>query len=221
MSTTDGKAAGPIHDAQHLCWSCREETGYHPFCRHCIKIQPAEDLGDYFSLFHLDRTFVIDPEQLRRPFYELSRKFHPDFYSRRSADEQTLARNNTAYLNQALKVLSDPIRRAEYLLSLMAGSCSSNPTPPQELFEEILAVGEVLLNDFLSADDRRKLMGAAGAFRSRQTALIGSLAPLFNRLRDGDQSTKAEIESRLNNIKYLRTILARIEHALTRAEQLS
>ncbi len=200
--------------ARSLCWSCRQDTGKGPFCKHCIKIQPVDELGNYFDLFDLGKSFEIDQNNLKKKFFALSRKFHPDYYSSGQDEEQKLARDNTAYLNHALSTLSDPVQRAEYLLSLVSGSYANSPTPPQELFEEILEVGELLESQSLSIDENTRLTHAGESFRQRQNELADSLAELFSQLLGGNDGAKGEIESRLNQIKYLRKTGARIETAL-------
>jgi len=204
------------HDAgRALCWSCHKITEAGPFCTHCVKIQPAEELGDYFTLFGLPRKYKIRPGELKKIFFDLSRKFHPDYYSGRPEKEKNLARDNTAYLNTALNVLLDPIRRGEYLLSLETGNFSSRPAPPQDLFEEILEIGEILDRQDLSETDMEKLKRAADSFHTRFQAIIESMRDLFNRLLDGDKSVKGDIESSLNSLKYLRKISSRIASRLS------
>lgn len=214
MPSNPSRSAETSGDGRSLCWSCREEPGEGPFCIHCVRIQPIAELGDYFALFGLERSYQLDPATLKKIFYDLSRKFHPDYYSSGLPEEQRLARDNTAYLNSALKTLSDPLKRAEYLLSLLSGSYSGSPSPPQELFEEILEVGELLLTDLLSQKQRDQLERAGRGFRLRQQELFDTLPPLFVELKNGSKTARTDIESRLNHIKYLRTILERIDRAL-------
>jgi len=214
MPTNEIPPIGSASDARSLCWSCREEPGAGPFCVHCVRIQPIAALGDYFTLFGLEKSYVLDSAGLKNIFYDLSRKFHPDYYSGRLPEEQRLARDNTAYLNNALNTLSDPLKRAEYLVSLLSGSYSGSPSPPKELFEEILEVGELMEADSLSPDQRSLLENARDNFRMRQQELFDSLASLFVELKNGSKAARSGIESRLDNIKYLRTILSRIDQAL-------
>jgi molecular chaperone HscB len=204
--------------ARNLCWACREESGVGPFCTHCVKIQPIADMGDYYALFGLEPSYTVDPAYLKRKFYELSRQFHPDYYAAQTDKEQLLARDNTAYVNTALKVLTDPLRRAEYLLCLKTGHYSGNPAPPQELFEEILEAGELLENDNLTDAGRTQLVEFGNNFRERQHDMIESLGPLFDELLSTDNFDKKKIESRLDNIKYIRTILTRIDKRLGLSE---
>ncbi len=201
--------------AHHLCWSCRKESGDGPFCRRCVKIQSVGQMGDYFHLFGLARGYAIDLSQLRQTFYELSRKFHPDYYAARSETEKELARANSAYLNTAFKTLFDPLLRAEYILALQTGNYHANPSPPADLFEEILEVGELLEEKELGDGDRIILAKAGKRFVERRQDRVASLTDLFAQMLGGDTSIREKIEAALNEIRYLRTIIGRIEHRLT------
>lgn len=214
MPDSDGGATTPGGAAHHLCWSCREETSQGPFCTHCVKIQPVEQMGDYFALFGLSRRYVVDDAALKDRFLELSRKFHPDFYTGKSEPERELARDNSAYLNTAFRTLADPVKRAEYLLACQAHGYRVNLVPPQELFEEILTAGELLESTALTDDEETILRATGQTFAARRTERIESLAGLFERLLNGDETAKNEIEDALSEIKYLRTIGGRIEQHL-------
>lgn len=211
MSNPEGTKATLNGAAKHLCWSCREETGGGPFCASCVKLQPAECMGDYFALFDLPRAYAIDAHYLKNKYYELSRQFHPDFYADKTDTEKELARDNSAYLNTAFRTLSDPIKRAEYLLVRCARGFRVDLAPPQEFFEEILTAGELLEMESLSDSDMATLRETGGVFADRQSERIQSLAGLFDRLLAGDDTAKTEIENAINEIKYLRTILERID----------
>ena len=72
-------------------------------------MQPAQPT-DYFSFFGLPRKLELDEAELEREFYALSRKLHPDVYSRASAREQAWSLEKTSQLNDAYRTLKDPIR---------------------------------------------------------------------------------------------------------------
>jgi len=100
------------------CWSCHvAQNDLTLFCSHCSKIQPATP-GDFFQVFHLQRAFQIDLEELEREFHRLSRKLHPDRFARASEQEREWSLADTALLNDASRTLKDPIRRTEYLLKV-------------------------------------------------------------------------------------------------------
>jgi molecular chaperone HscB len=68
---------------------------------------------DFFSVFGLERRLAIDVASLQRHFYELSRRWHPDFHQAAPADEQARALDESARVNAAYRALRDPLARVE------------------------------------------------------------------------------------------------------------
>jgi len=212
-----------------MCWHCQSEVTGEYFCDRCVKVQPLSKESDYFTCFGLPRLLSIDAQALETKFYELSRAFHPDFFQRKTDAEQAISLDNSALLNTAYRTLKDPIRRAEYLVQLEAGSVKDIRTsPPADLFEEILELQEDL-DEFrtVSSDDqtserdrlRTKLMGKREHLEQRQQAMEADLFSLFtkwDRLQmqdDHDQALRAEknatlkqMREILSNRTYLRNI---------------
>jgi len=81
---------------------------------------------DYFAFFGLPQKLTLSTSDLQTRFYSLSRQFHPDRFARRAPAEQEYALNATAFLNDAYRVLRDPIQRAEYLLAAKGFDTASN-----------------------------------------------------------------------------------------------
>ena len=73
---------------------------------------------NFFKLFDLPQQFNTDAIAVKRRFRELQRNFHPDRYIGKSPQEQRLAVQLSAHINTALTTLTDPVLRAEHLLSL-------------------------------------------------------------------------------------------------------
>jgi molecular chaperone HscB len=98
---------------------------------------------DYFEVFGLPRILGIDLAALEKTFHELSRKYHPDYFSTAPPSEKTQAVRMTALLNDAYRTLRHPIRRVEYLLSLY-GFKSDGSKVPQALLTEVFEINEQL-----------------------------------------------------------------------------
>ena len=98
---------------------------------------------DYFEVFGLPRVLGIDLRALEKTFHELSRRYHPDYFSTASAAEKTQAVRMTALLNDAYRTLRHPVRRVEYLLSLY-GFKSDGSKVPQSLLMEVFEINERL-----------------------------------------------------------------------------
>jgi len=102
--------------ATSTCWSCGTMRAEH-FCSACGKVQPPVPV-DYFTFFGLPRKLNVDIAQLEREFYQLSRKLHPDLYSRADKREQEWSLEQSSLLNDAYRTLKDSIKRTQYLLRL-------------------------------------------------------------------------------------------------------
>jgi molecular chaperone HscB len=131
--------------ARSMCWHCQSEVTGEYLCGQCVKVQPLSKDLDYFACFQLPRLLNIDEQQLEQTFYELSRTFHPDFYSTKDESEKAISLGNSAFLNTGYRTLKDPIQRAEYLIRLEAGAVKDiRSNPPADLFEEVLELQEDL-----------------------------------------------------------------------------
>ena len=94
-------------------------------------------------MFGLPRILGIDLGALEKTFHQLSRQYHPDYFSTASASEKTQAVRMTALLNDAYRTLRHPVRRVEYLLSLY-GFKSDGSKVPQALLMEVFEINEQL-----------------------------------------------------------------------------
>jgi molecular chaperone HscB len=98
---------------------------------------------DYFEVFGLPGTLGIDLGALEKTFHQLSRKYHPDYFSTATPAEKTQAVRMTALLNDAYRTLRHPVRRVEYLLSLY-GLKSDGSKVPAALLMEVFEINEQL-----------------------------------------------------------------------------
>ena len=71
---------------------------------------------DYFALYNMPVTLQPDQQLVKQRFYELSRKYHPDFFSNASADEQAEVLQKSSEVNKAFRIFSDPDETIRYVL---------------------------------------------------------------------------------------------------------
>ena len=137
------------------CWQCATEAESALLCPHCQALQPPPN--DYFTFFGLPRKLAIDTERLQVHFYELSRKLHPDKYSRKSERERGYSTAATAILNDGWRTLKNPVLRAEYLLTQEGLEMAEQRTKdvPPELLEEVFELN-MALEELRSGDDSAK-----------------------------------------------------------------
>ena len=106
----------PAGDATPSCWSCGTMRAVH-FCSSCGKVQPPVPVN-YFTFFGFPRKLNLDPAELEKEFYALSRRLHPDLFAQTNAEERAWSLEQSSMLNDAYRTLKDPIKRTEYLLRL-------------------------------------------------------------------------------------------------------
>jgi molecular chaperone HscB len=135
---------------------------------------------NHFEIFGLQPSVDVDVSQLDAKYRELSLKHHPD-----RAQNRLEAVAVTAALNDAVKVLRDPVRRAFYLLKLKGVDLEREDGPakqsmPMEFLEDILERREQLEIAKQKKDVARARGLAAeinamsdAAFEAAKTALRG------------------------------------------------
>jgi molecular chaperone HscB len=73
---------------------------------------------NYFELYDMPVSMKPDAQQVKQKFYELSRRYHPDFYTNASEQEQTEILEKSSLVNKAFKVLQQPDETIKYVLQL-------------------------------------------------------------------------------------------------------
>ena len=73
---------------------------------------------NYFELYNIPPNLTPDQKIVKEKFYELSRKYHPDFYSTALEDEQAEMLDKASLVNMAYKVFQHPDETIKYVLQL-------------------------------------------------------------------------------------------------------
>jgi len=71
---------------------------------------------NYFELFSIEVTFDVDLQQLSTSYQTLQKTVHPDKFAHASEQEQRIAVQKSAHINDAYQTLKNPLLRAEYML---------------------------------------------------------------------------------------------------------
>ena len=71
---------------------------------------------NYFELFQIDVSFDVDLANLSSSYQTLQKAAHPDKFAHASEQEQRIAVQKSAHINDAYQTLKHPLLRAEYIL---------------------------------------------------------------------------------------------------------
>src|SRR5258707_13243631 len=120
----------------------------------------------YFDLFEVPGKLGIEMSAVEKKFLELSWKLHPDKFVNASSEEQELSLKNSSELNDAYRVLREPVARVEYLLELegMRKEGEHKQQAPPELLEEVFELNE-------SLDELREAKASGGDLSSLKSSL--------------------------------------------------
>ncbi|MHB8481585.1 MAG: Fe-S protein assembly co-chaperone HscB [Nitrospiria bacterium] len=205
------------------CWYCQSGVKDY-FCVKCGRIQPIPACDDFFSYLGVDRKINLDIPRLERRFHTLSRLFHPDFFQRKSPEEQAVSLENSSVLNKAYRTLRDPVSRIEYLIQLEKGDTEGiRAKAPPDLLEEVLELQEKLeeiralkkeektpLLEKVKGDLTTELNNLEARLRSLQDQMA-QLSSQWDKAQDqGLEAEKREILSNFKNILSHRTYMVNI-----------
>ena len=108
---------------------------------------------NYFELFEIPVSLVVDKNLLAKKYFELQKKFHPDFYAQETEFEQADALEKSSQINKALKTLRNSDETIKYVLQLkgLLEEEEKYQLPPAFLMEVME------LNEELSEDSRQQV----------------------------------------------------------------
>jgi molecular chaperone HscB len=185
-----------------VCWNCGSSAPTR-FCPACKALQPPA--SDYFEFFEIPLQLALNAKELEKRFYALSRQLHPDLFSRKSAREQEYSLEASATLNDAYRVLKDPIARALYVLKregFEMGEQSTKDVPP-ELLEEVFE-----LNLALEDANEVEVDAARLRFENMRGELDAELQLKFAAWdASHDRETLGEVRALLNRHKYVTNLI--------------
>ena len=227
MSSPFNIASAPL-----VCWSCHERTIGTHFCASCGKMLRASAESDYFAAFALPRKLGIEVSALEQKFLQLSWKLHPDNFVNASEQERELSLQRSSELNDAYRVLRDPLARIEYLLQI-AGERKEGQTKqqaPPELLEEVFELNESLDELREARESGEHLAGLKSRLESAEKNFQEKLAELDTQLQSAAKDWDAAVDtnagaaartkifSRMNELlnrrSYIRNLAANVQKEL-------
>jgi molecular chaperone HscB len=169
---------------------------------------------DFYEALGLDPKLSPDLDDLKKRFYERSRRWHPDRFSRASPADQQRALDMTALLNDAFRTLRDPVTRAEYFLK-ERGIELSKDAPP-ELLEEVFELN-MALEELRGGDNsaRAQLVQAEIRFAAMREEIDQALEQSFAKNDAAPDGTELdEIRRALNRRRYVSNLVREVEKEL-------
>lgn len=197
-TTTNTTASTPSK-----CSQCHDLLASPVLCAGCQKLYPIDGI-DYFTLLGLWPKYDVDPADVRRKYLEISRGAHPD---RHPGDDASLSLRISAQLNEAHRVLIDPVLRAEYLLEIHGGKAAADDrSVPQAVLQETLLLREEIAEAKTDGNEA-VLQTCRVQIQQGYDATLEQVAELARKL-PGDEALRQSLRTMLNAMKYYQKLLA-------------
>jgi len=169
---------------------------------------------NYFEFYDLPISFNPDQQLVKQKFYELSKKYHPDFHINSDADKQEEILERSTFNNKAFQVLKDPQKRLHYILTLKELLVEGeNYVLPQSFLMEMMDVNEALMELEFDPDAEKSaaLKREILLIEKDLTDELQALTSRYDYIHDDDQE---EILKAVKNLYYRNKYLIRIKESL-------
>lgn len=165
---------------------------------------------NFFELFNIPISLQVDAAVVKAKFYELSRKYHPDFFSQATEAEQEEALEKSSLVNKAFKVFSNKEETLKYVLQLkdLLEDEEKYKLSPDFLME-MMELNEALMDAKMDSDEAA-VANIKSQISSLENELYENIKSIIEHFKDGVSTQEAllQVKDYYFKKKYLARILA-------------
>ena len=166
---------------------------------------------NYFELYGIPVQLNPDKAYVKQKYYELSRRYHPDFYSAASSGEQAENLRISSDVNKAYKAFQDPDATIRYVLQLkeLLEDEEKYQLDPEFLME-VLEINESLMDMEINNDGQ--LESLKQQVYALQDEIYKPVEQVIEGYREGVTTTEEllQVKDYYYKKKYLQRILDKI-----------
>ena len=167
---------------------------------------------NYFELYQMPVSFQVDQGLLKKKYYELSRQYHPDFFTNSPGDEQAGILEKASQVNKGYKVLQNPDETIKYVLQLkgLLQEEEKFELDPQFLME-VMDINEELM-ELEMDENQEQLMNVEQKANRLMLKIYEDVAPVIDAYQDGvtTEEELLQVKDFYFQQKYLQRILDKI-----------
>jgi molecular chaperone HscB len=166
---------------------------------------------DPFDTLGITPAFDLDLAAVEKRYRELARVLHPDRHLAGSAAERRMALGRAVEVNEAWRLLRDPIRRAEALLRRRGVRVEEGKEPKAEpaFLMEMMEQREAL-SEAKASGDPEAVKRLGNAIFERQKNVTARIAAAFSSVPSGGAGANGALDqvlSLLGELRYYRRFL--------------
>ncbi|MFD0794016.1 Fe-S protein assembly co-chaperone HscB [Mucilaginibacter litoreus] len=166
---------------------------------------------NYFEFYGIPESFHPDVAFIKKQFYALSKKYHPDFYANEDDEKQQEILELSTINNKAYQTLSDPNKLLEYVLKLHdLVSEGAKPQLPADFLMEMMEINERLM-EIETAEQFGEISAEVAAIEGDMIEELNGFTKDYETLND---TAKEDRLNEIANIYYRQKYLLRIKESL-------
>ena len=194
------------------CFRCGAELGAPPaLCASCGAVQPFRADLSLFAVAGLPETYDLDVQALRTQVFALQKGLHPDRFANAEPAARRYSLEWSTRLNEALAILRDPLRRADYLLQRQGVDALGEQVKvadPELLMTQMIY--RERLEDLVAARD---LSGMEALRQEVDTVVLGVVQRLRGLLGVLPCAEPEAAGAALRELQFLDKLLGEIDHS--------
>ena len=164
---------------------------------------------DYYKLFSIPATPLVDKITVKKKFFELSRKYHPDFADNTDENsiENTLAISSA--INKAYKILNSPVLSVQYFLQYKNVISDEEKYPlPADFLMDMMDINELLEEAKLS-NNQTLIEDVKGDMKATEDTLYNEIRDIIECKSEEviDEKSMEMLKEYYYKKKYIRRIL--------------
>jgi molecular chaperone HscB len=138
--------------------------------------------SSHFALFGLPEAFSLDQEMLEKAYRDIQSQVHPDRFAHAGDAERRASLQWTTRVNEAFRVLKNPVSRARHLLELQGVDVAfeTNTAMPPEFLMQQMELREQLEE----AKGAKALDALRSSLLSEKKALEAEIAQAIDSRKD-------------------------------------
>ena len=161
-----------------------------------------------FAILGMEPSIQVDAKAAKKNLRRIAHKVHPDFYATAGEAQLALAEENNALLNDAFEIVSDDVRRADWLIRYLGGPGEKDlGCMPQAFLMEVMEWNEILDDHEPGSPEFKAL---AEELRSERASLVGEIETLLTPLPASGADELRNVRKALNALRYIERALQRV-----------
>jgi molecular chaperone HscB len=164
---------------------------------------------NHFELFEIPVTLQVNAALMKQKFYELSRKYHPDFFTQENENDQSDALEKSSQVNKAFRIFSKQDETIKYVLQLkgLLEDDEKYQLPPNFLLE-VMDMNEQLMEAKMESD-KHAISKIKSALTQLQIEIYEPIKSIIENYKEGITTNEEllQVKEYYFKKKYLNRIL--------------